>query len=267
MFDKYNRQITYMRISVTDRCNLRCTYCMPEKVIFKDKKEILSYEQIMEVAQVAVSLGIKKIRFTGGEPLARKEIISLIADIRKLRGLEELALTTNGTLLDKMARPLKEAGLDRINISMDTLMPEKFKAISRWGSLSDVLKGIDATIDAGFKNTKINMVLKPNWNAGEVDDMKAFCQRKGLRLQRINHYSLDDIKTIDRRWEAERPLPCIMCDRIRLTADGKLKPCLFNNLEIPLDFNNLKESLTQAIRRKPKEGTTNTTTGNWQIGG
>ena len=268
MFDKFNRQIDYLRISVTDRCNLRCTYCMPEEgVVPKSHYDILSYEKIIEVVKEAISLGIKKIRLTGGEPLVRKGILFLVQQLKKLPGLEELTLTTNGVLLDKMAKPLKKAGLDRINISLDTLDPGKYKKLTRIGDINNVLMGIDAVIQAGFENTKINMVLIPGFNDNEVETMQAFCREKGFALQRINHYSLTDIESIDRTYEAERPLKCERCNRIRLTADGKLKPCLFSDMEIPLDFNNLKASLINAIQCKPEYGTTNVTTQNWQIGG
>jgi cyclic pyranopterin phosphate synthase len=268
MFDRFNREINYLRISVTDRCNLRCTYCMPEQgVIPKRHQDILSYEKMVEVAREAITLGIKKIRLTGGEPLVRKGVLFLVEQLKKLPGLKELTLSTNGVLLETMARPLKDAGIDRINVSLDTLDPKKYKKLTRIGDIKCVLKGINAVIDAGFKNSKINMVLIPGVNDDEVESMKAFCKEKGFSLQRINHYSLSDIKSIDRNYIAERPLKCEYCNRIRLTADGKLKPCLFSDLEIPLDFNNLRESLIKAIQSKPEAGTCNSNRQNWQIGG
>lgn len=268
MFDRYNRRIDYFRISVTDRCNLRCIYCMPEQGVEpKCHAEILSYEKIIEVVKEAIDLGIKKIRLTGGEPLVRKNILFLVEKIKKLPGLKELTLTTNGVLLATMAGPLKAAGIDRINISLDTLDPEKYKRITRTGDIIAVLKGIDAVRAAGFKRTKINMVLIPGVNDNEVTAMKRFCLEKGFILQRINHYSLGDIRSIDHNYIAERPLKCICCNRIRLTADGKLKPCLFSDLEIPLTFGHLRESLIKAIEAKPETGTCNSTRQNWQIGG
>jgi cyclic pyranopterin phosphate synthase len=268
MFDKFNRQIDYLRISVTDRCNLRCTYCMPaEGVVLKSHHDILSYEKILEVVKEAIGLGIEKVRLTGGEPLVRKGILFLVQQLKKLPGLKELTLTTNGVLLAEMAHSLKKVGLDRINISLDTLDPGKYKELTRIGDIKDVLRGIDAVIQAGFENTKINMVIIPGFNENEVEALQAFCREKGLALQRINHYSLTDIESIDRTYTAERPSKCKHCNRIRLTADGKLKPCLFSDLEIPLDFNNLKESLINTIQGKPKSGTMNVTRQNWQIGG
>jgi cyclic pyranopterin phosphate synthase len=239
----------------------------PEGVVLKRHGDMLSYEQIIEVAEVAVSLGIKKIRLTGGEPLIRRGILHLIESIVHIPGLEELALTTNGVLLDTMAQLLKKTGIHRINISLDTLNPEKYKELTRGADIQRVLSGIDASIEAGFKNTKLNMVVMPGINENEVDAMKTFCTEKGLKLQRINHYSLTDIESIDHNYKAERPLACKSCNRIRLTADGKLKPCLFSNQEIPLDFSNLEQSLTTAIHGKPQTGTGNSTTQPWQIGG
>lgn len=268
MFDKFNREINYLRISVTDRCNLRCRYCMPvEGVPAKTHAQMISYEQIITVAEVAISLGITKIRLTGGEPLVRKGVLYLISELRKIKGIQELALTTNGVLLAHMAKGLKETGLDRINVSLDTLDPQKYHAITYCGDIRDVLAGIDAIIAVGFQNTKINMVVIPGVNDYEVENMQAFCDSKNLKLQRINHYTLTDIHSIDHRYQAERPLSCSQCNRIRLTADGKIKPCLFSDLEIPLDFTNLKESLIAAIQGKPREGTKNETRENWQIGG
>ncbi len=268
MLDRFNRRINYLRISVTDRCNLRCDYCMPEEgVVSKGHGKILSYEKITDVAREAVALGIQKVRLTGGEPLVRKGILDLIAALKHIPGLEELTLTTNGILLSQMAEQLKEAGIDRVNISLDTLDPEKYKKLTRIGEISAALKGIDAAVAAGFRSTKINMVLIPGFNDNEVVTMRAYCNERGLALQRINHYSLADINSIDHNYTAERPLKCGLCNRIRLTADGKLKPCLFSDLEVPLDFNNLRQSLIQAIQSKPQSGTCNPNGQNWQIGG
>jgi cyclic pyranopterin phosphate synthase len=268
MFDQFNRPITYLRISVTDRCNLRCTYCMPQEgVVRKSHFEILSYEKIIQVAGEAINLGIRKIRLTGGEPLVRKGILFFIRELKKLPGLEELTLSTNGVLLEGLAKSLKEAGIDRLNISLDTLEPEKYKKITRIGNIQDVLRGIEAVRREGFNRTKINMVLIPGFNDNEVEALQRFCQERHFTLQRINHYSLADIQSIDRASPAERPLNCEHCNRIRLTADGKLKPCLFSDIEIPLDFRCLKESLIRAIQCKPASGTMNVTTQNWQIGG
>ena len=229
--------------------------------------DILSYEQIVAIGREAVSLGITKFRITGGEPLVRLGITYLVEELKRLDGVREVTMTTNGVLLAQMVVQLKKAGLDRINISLDTLDPKKYRVLTRIGDIRHVLEGIDAANQAGFQNTKLNMVLLPGVNDNEVEAMKAFCREKGLKLQRINEYMLEDLKSVDHRYYAERPLPCGLCNRIRLTADGLLKPCLFSDLEIPVDFSDIRRSLEQAIQRKPMNGTACSTRQNWQIGG
>jgi len=185
MLDKYNRSITYLRVSVTNNCNLSCSYCMPDGFSNqKIEKNLLSFTNIVKIVEAGTEIGIKKIRLTGGEPLLRKNIINLIREIKNISGIEELTLTTNGILLKNMAKPLKDAGLDRINISIDTLDPIKYKKITRVGSIENVLAGIEAVNEAGFKNTKINTVVMPNFNANEIELIKKFCDNKGLELQR-----------------------------------------------------------------------------------
>ena len=268
MYDFYNRKIDYLRVSVTDRCNLRCTYCMPEQGIqLKSHGDILPYERIIQVAQAASELGIGKVRLSGGEPLVRKEISFLIREIKSLTGIREVCLTSNGTLLAPLAAELKRSGLDRLNISLDTLDPDKYRQVTRNGDIAHVFAGIRAAQEAGFRNTKLNMVLIPGFNDNEVSAMKEFCLQRGLRLQRIHHYSLHDHSSIQGELEAERPLPCHDCNRLRLTADGKLKPCLFSDLEIAIDFNDIRASLLQAVRAKPARGVACANRGNWQIGG
>lgn len=268
MLDRFNRKIDYLRVSVTDRCNLRCGYCMPEQgVVLKNHQDIMSYELIVTIVKEATTLGIKKVRLTGGEPLVRKNIIFLIKSLKEIKELSELTLTTNGILLPGMAQDIKDAGLDRISVSLDTLHSQKYKDLTRGGDIRQVLKGIDAVIQVGFKRTKLNMVLIPGFNINEVEDMKIFCQEKGIQLQRINHYSLKNINSIDRRYVAERPLSCRLCNRIRLTSDGKLKPCLFSDFEIPVDQNNIRASLEKTILSKPEYGTFCSLRENWQIGG
>ena len=268
MFDRYNRDISYLRISVTDRCNLRCIYCMPPRgVPLHTRDRILSYEEIVRIVEEAVRLGISKVRLTGGEPLVRKNIDHLILCLKNIKGVKEVALTTNGVLLSKMAVDLKQAGLDRINISLDTLDPEKYRTLTGASDLDKVLEGIGATLKAGFKNTKLNMVLIPDINLGCVEKMEKFCREKGLLLQRINHYSLHELLQTQQNYEAERPLSCEQCNRIRLTADGKLKPCLFSDREYPVDLEDIASSLQEAIINKPEHGTRCTVRGNWEIGG
>ena len=268
MFDRFNRRINYLRVSVTDRCNLRCIYCMPASGIhWRPPEEILSYEQIAQVVAVGAELGITRVRLTGGEPLIRQDIVTLVAMLKKIKGLEEVALTTNGILLPQLARPLKEAGLDRLNISLDSLQPERYRYITRRGELSQALAGIEAAQAASFTRTKINMVLIPGVNTDELPAMKEFCRQRGLILQRINHYSLDNHESCFSHFQAERPPLCEKCNRLRLTADGRLKPCLFSNIEIPVDFHNIAASLKKAVYLKPRQGLSCSNRGNWEIGG
>lgn len=171
MKDSFGRNINYLRISVTDLCNLRCKYCMPEKGICKvEHKDVLSLEEIYEVARVFVSLGVNKIRLTGGEPLTRKGIVGLVEKLGKLDGLKDLAMTTNGILLKKYAKELKSAGLNRVNISLDTLDEEKYSHITRGGSIKDVLEGIEAAKSVGLTPIKINTVLIGGFNVNEIED-------------------------------------------------------------------------------------------------
>lgn len=268
MYDSYKRRIDYLRISVTDRCNLRCTYCMPEEgVPLKSHADILSYEKIVQVAAAAAGLGIGKVRLTGGEPLLRRNITFLVRELKALPDIAEVSLTTNGTLLAPMAEELRRAGLDRLNVSLDTLDAGKYRQITRGGDIGSVLAGLRAAADAGFRGTKVNMVLIPGFNDREVEDMKEFCRRHGLLLQRIHHYSLHDHQTTGGLLEAERPLSCRVCNRLRLTADGKLKPCLFSDLEIAVDFGDLRASLKRAAQAKPAAGVSCRSRENWQIGG
>jgi len=268
LFDRFNRRINYLRVSVTDRCNLRCIYCMPAGGIpWRPPEEILSYEQIAQVVAVGVELGITRVRLTGGEPLVRQGIVTLVALLKEIKGLEEVALTTNGILLPQLARPLKEAGLDRLNISLDSLQAERYRFITRGGKLSRALAGIEAARAAGFTGTKINMVLIPGVNTDELAAMEEFCRQRGLVLQRINHYSLDDHESCFSHFRAERPPLCEKCNRLRLTADGRLKPCLFSNVEIPVDFQDIAASLKKAVNLKPRHGLSCSNRGNWEIGG
>ena len=268
MYDSYNREIDYLRISVTDRCNLRCSYCMPEAgIALKSHLDILPYEKIVRVAAAAAELGIRKIRLTGGEPLVRKNIAFLVRELKAVAGVREVSMTSNGTLLDLRAAELKQAGLDRLNISLDTLDPARYRQITRNGEIARVMAGIDAAQAAGFADIKINMVLLPGFNEDEVEPMREFCRRRGLQLQRIHHYSLHDLRTARSGLEAERPLACGVCNRLRLTADGKLKPCLFSDREFAVDFADIRASLEQAVRAKPGQGVACGNRQNWQIGG
>jgi len=308
--DKFGRNINYMRISVTDRCNLRCVYCMPEegvKPITHD--QVLRYEEILQVVKVTKDLGITHIRITGGEPLVRKNLVSLIRRIKSL-GIDDLSLTTNGTLLAPLARSLKEAGLDRVNISLDTLDPKKFRAITRCGNLEDTLNGINAAIQAGLHPVKINMVVIAGLNEDEICDMARLTYKLPVHVRFIEVMpigpdpstwkkervtlpqivtqvkklgKLQPVRDIKKAGPSEtfrlagakgtigfiaalsRPF-CQSCNRIRLTADGKIRPCLASDIEVDIkpilrnSFKNntqlnahLVEAFSKALDLKPKE--------------
>jgi GTP 3',8-cyclase len=265
MFDSFDRPITYLRISVTDKCNLRCRYCMPEQgVPSRSHRDFLSFEQITEAVRAAVGLGITKVRLTGGEPLVKRGIVQLVGMLAGVEGLAELAMTTNGTLLARFARPLRAAGLDRLNVSLDTLEPSRYAEITRGGRIEDALAGVDAAIGAGFP-VKINMVVLDDTTEADIAGMRRFAEGRGARLQLIQHYSLAMRKSDAYRFD--RPASCAGCNRIRLMADGMLKPCLHSDTEIPLDFSRLEESLRQAILAKPAHGEVCTTRAMSQIGG
>ena len=172
MLDKYKREIKYLRISLTDLCNLRCLYCMPEQgVCKKQHTDMMTEEEILRAVKVAAKIGIRKIRLTGGEPLVKKNIIDIVSKIRDIDGIEEICLTTNGSYLSKYAKDLKSVGLDRINISLDTLDKDKFKYITRIGNIEDTLRGIDAALETNFKKVKINTVLIGGFNDDEIVDI------------------------------------------------------------------------------------------------
>ena len=192
LIDKYNRQINYLRISVTDRCNLRCVYCMPAGGIsHKPHQEILSFEQIYKFVRVAAGLGIEKVRITGGEPLIRKDLPLLIAQLKTIGGLKEIALTTNGMNLSEYAFILKKSGLDRINVSLDSLDADKFQEITRGGSLKAVLKGIDSALEAGFPSLKINTVLLKGFNSDEILSFAGLTKARPINARFIEYMPTD----------------------------------------------------------------------------
>ena len=184
MKDQYQRNIDYMRVSVTDRCNLRCRYCMPKDIELLPMEEILSFEEILEIIHQAASLGIRKIKITGGEPLVRKNCTGLIAKIRETEGIEKVTLTTNGILLPEYIEDLKAAGIDGINISLDTLRKDRFQEITGFDALDQVLAGIDASLNAGIR-TKINTVLQKGVNDGEWQDLMLLAKDRPLDVRFI----------------------------------------------------------------------------------
>ena len=295
MLDSFNREVNYLRISITDLCNLRCIYCMPEKGVEKfSHSQIISPERIKEIVIAASKLGIKKVRLTGGEPLSRRGLIDIIKYIREVKEIEEICLTTNGVELKNKAKELLEAGVDRLNISLDTLDERKYKFITRGGNLNDVLEGLTEANKVGFKNTKINCVLIGDFNDDEIVNFKELSNKYkvvvrfielmpigvGVDLKDDSFISnevvlkkLDDaifdysdgvsnyykFKDSEARIGLISPLSnkfCETCSRIRLTSDGKIKPCLHSKAEYDLNglhdlelLNKIKES----ILAKPKE--------------
>lgn len=295
MIDNYNRKINYLRVSVTELCNLRCRYCMPEEGIHKRRhEEMMTAEETLMAIDSAAKLGINKIRITGGEPLVKRNIIELCRGIKGTPGIEQVCITTNGVLLPQYAADLKAAGIDRLNISIDTLDHEKFKYITRIGELQDVMDGLAAAEDAGFQNTKINCVLMKGFNDDEIEAFVDLTREKpievrfielmpiggGIDFEKSQFVSCDEVlervpelKSMDTedgvakiyqipgapgRVGLIRPISCEFCEgcnKIRLTADGKIKPCLHSNQEISirgLQQNEMLETLRTAILEKPE---------------
>ena len=295
MKDRYGRTIKYLRLSVTDLCNCRCVYCMGENGVPRlPHSAILSFEEIAEIVRAAVSLGVTKVRLTGGEPLVRRGIDELVRRLRGIEGVEELAMTTNGARLAEYAARLKSAGLDRLNVSLDTLDPEKFRRITRIGELRDTLDGLDAARRAGFERIKLNTVLMGGVNDDEIAEIAALAKDGAFDVRFIELMPIGECTDWDRRrflpaervleylpkgervpsdgvaelWRPAgfrgtvgliRPLShrfCADCDRIRVTADGCLKPCLHSAREIPLRGKHgeaLVRTIAEGMQTKPRE--------------
>ena len=196
--DRFGRHVTYVRISVTDRCDFRCVYCMSEEMRFLPRAKILTLEEIQQVVRAFCELGVHKVRITGGEPLVRRNVIWLFREVGKLPSLRELVLTTNGSQLEKMAPALKEAGVRRINISLDSLQHERFRRLTRVGNLQKVLRGINAALAVGFDRLKLNSVVLKNRNHDEVHDLVQFCIDRGMDISFIEEMPLGVIGEHDR---------------------------------------------------------------------
>jgi len=260
-----SRSINYLRISVTDRCNLRCTYCMPEDgAPLLNHSDIMSFEEIAEFTRFAVQNGITKVRITGGEPLVRKGIVELVSMLAAIKGLEDLSMTTNGILLPEFASNLKLAGLNRINVSLDTVDQNRYCEITRNGDLTKVLEGIDAALQAKLTPIKINCVLLGQ-SEDETVKLKKFCEERGLKLRFIHQMNL---KTGEfSRVEGGDGGNCSKCNRIRLLANGDLKPCLFSDLAFNIRELGAEKALNLALGNKPKSGTYNKSGEFYNIGG
>ena len=294
MRDLYGRNIRYLRLSVTDRCNLRCRYCMPPGgVCKKSHDDMLSEEEMLRAVGIAAELGVEKVRITGGEPLLKKNILSICRGVAETKGIREVCLTTNGILLPQLAKPLREAGVRRVNISLDTLQKDKYANITRIGSLEDAMKGIHAALDAGFEQVKINCVLIGGFNDDEIADFAELTVQYPIDvrfielmpmadgsefsaeayipastvLQRLPQLTAaDGDGGIARRYRLPNGKGCVgliqpvsalfcsECNRMRLTADGRLKPCLHGAAEFSvkgLDDDAMREQFLRAIAAKP----------------
>lgn len=266
MLDRFNRKINYLRISVTDRCDLRCMYCMPiEGVQWIDHNQILSFEEMVEVVKAAVDLGVDKIRLTGGEPLVRKGIVDLVKMIAEVEGINDLAMTTNGQQLEKYAEDLAKAGLKRVNISLDTLDPEKYKRITRGGNIYKVLSGLNAAQEAGLVPIKINCVINEETTERDKLELKTFCDSNGYRLRYIRQMSLQSGEFYP--VEGGEGGNCSICNRVRLTAKGDVKPCLFSDHGFNVREYGAKNALLMAIGIKPESGEINKVNAFYNIGG
>ncbi len=305
LVDGFGRRVRYLRISVTDRCDFRCVYCMAEKVTFLPRAQLLTLEEIAMLSQVFVELGVEKIRLTGGEPLVRQGVLTLVQKLGDLEGLRELAMTTNGSGLVKHAEALRLAGLDRLNISLDSLKPERFKALTRTGDLSQVVAGIRAARRAGFQSIKLNAVLLKGRNDDEILDLVNFARNEEVDISFIeemplgaisehnrgetflstdmvrenieNHYQL--LPTTETTLGPSRYYRmggsqsrigfisphshnfCADCNRVRVTAEGRLLLCLGNEHSVDLravmrrypgDTQRLKTSILAAMEKKPE---------------
>lgn len=294
MRDEFGRDIRYLRLSVTDRCNCRCVYCMPENgVPMLSHADILSFEEMRDIVAAAASLGVRKVRLTGGEPLVRRGIVDLVGMIAAVPGIDEVDMTTNATLLAPVAASLRDAGLTRLNVSLDTLDAARYEAITRRGTLADALAGLAAAHDAGFANTKINCVLVGGVNDDELRPLAELARDRDLTVRFIElmrmgecagwpkgrFVSADEVLLAVPElvqvggqgvselyqvpgWKGSvgliRPMThrfCSSCDRIRVTADGRLKPCLHSAAEVNLrglSGQDLVEAIRAGIAAKPR---------------
>jgi GTP 3',8-cyclase len=305
LIDRFGRVVSYVRISVTDRCDFRCVYCMAEDMEFLPRARILTLEELAQVGRAFAELGVGKIRITGGEPLVRNNVLKLFADLGQLPGLDELVLTTNGSQLEKMAGPLRAAGVRRINISLDSLDPARFRRLTRTGDLAVVLRGIEAARAAGFDNIKLNAVILRNRNDDEIVPLVEFAAERGLDIAFIEemplgeigdhdraeaYFSSDDIRAVLERRFTLVPTTettggparyyrvpqagirvgfisphshnfCDDCNRVRVTAEGRLLLCLGQEHSVDLkhvlrsfpgDAVRLKQAIVDAMAIKPK---------------
>ncbi|MEW8506831.1 MAG: GTP 3',8-cyclase MoaA [Candidatus Thiodiazotropha sp.] len=305
LIDRFNRRINYLRISVTDRCDLRCVYCMAEDMEFVPRSQLLTLEELYRVGRAFVEMGVRKIRITGGEPLTRRGVMQLFETLGELQGLDDLTLTTNGTLLGRYAQALKDAGVTRVNISLDSLREERFRRITRIGDIHRTLAGIDAALKVGFKRVKINSVIMKNRNHDEIHALVAFAEERGMDISFIEEMPLGETgdhdrgelyyashQVLEQLQQRYKLLPttettggparyyridasdtrigfisphshnfCEHCNRVRLTAEGRLLLCLGQEHSVdlrrvvranPLDDEPLRQAIIDAMEIKPK---------------
>jgi cyclic pyranopterin phosphate synthase len=280
LLDRFQRQVTYVRLSVTDRCDFRCVYCMSDNMSFLPKRDILTLEELQQVAAAFTRLGVSKIRLTGGEPLIRNNVMSLVSRLGRMPGLDELVLTTNGSQLRRLAQPLRDCGVKRVNISLDSLNGRKFRQLTRYGNLDQVIDGIDAAVAAGFERVRINAVILKGRNEHETTDLVSFARDRGIDIAFIEEMPLGLINEHDRaltlctseelrhRIQSRFPLTplgdptavegparyysmagtdsrvgfisphsqnfCHLCNRVRVTVEGRLLLCLGNEHSVDL---------------------------------
>lgn len=305
LVDRFNRRINYLRISVTDRCDLRCIYCMSEDMEFVPRSQLLTLEELFRVGKSFVEMGVRKIRITGGEPLTRRGVMQLFESLGELDGLDDLTLTTNGTLLHRYAKTLQRAGETRVNISLDSLQEARFRKITRIGDIRRTLTGIDAALEAGFQRVKINSVILKNRNHDEIPALVAFAEKRGMDISFIEEMPLGETGDHDRAelyYSSQQVLQdlqphydliattdttggparyyrindsntrvgfisphshnfCDHCNRVRLTAEGRLLLCLGQEHSMdlrrvvranPLDDEPLRQAIIDAMKIKPK---------------
>lgn len=302
--DRFGRHIKYLRISVTDRCDLRCVYCMSEDMQFVPRAQLLTLEEVIRIGRVFTELGVSKIRITGGEPLTRRNIMEVFKQLGRLDTLKDFTLTTNGSQLGKYAHDLRRAGVDRINISLDTLQAERFSRITRTGKLQRTLDGIDSALDAGFERIKLNAVIMKHRNHDEILDLVDFAHERGMDISFIEEMPLGEIGDHDRAevyissdeildilQQQHELIPttestggpsryyrrvdngarigfisphshnfCADCNRVRLTAEGRLLLCLGQEHSVDLrrvvrtypgEDEPLREAIIAAMDIKP----------------
>ena len=263
MIDACGRTLDYLRVSVTDRCNLRCRYCMPaEGITLLEHAAILSFEEIIAVVRAGVALGLKKVRLTGGEPLVRRGIVELVKGLALIPGVQELCMTTNGLLLEEYTRPLADAGLQRVNISLDTVIPARYAELTRGGDVHAVFAGIVAARQAGLLPIKLNCVCGGDVTEHDVQSVRQFAAEQALEVRFISlmdfthgHFSVV---------QGGSGGDCPRCNRLRLSSDGMIRPCLFSDLAYSVRELGAEEALRRAAGSKPQAGSA--CTHNWMHG-